>query len=1421
MGRSIPASYHALDSHLAQIQKDIRQNQGNPIMHTPEFKDMIRSRNLADIFSDEEVKTATLFLCEVGSLLHYDDRKNNLDDLYFVDPRWLCDMMSTVVTIEQRNPYVKNGIMHRSGLPLLYRGKRFPTEFLEQYLVLLDRFEVALPLDQDKSLILIPSMLPGERPEGIEKPADNVCYERYIQFDVPTPPGFWSRLLARIMHTVECVKHLLELPSTDILKSFVETPVEEKHWEEESLEKSSKSKGKGKLMTLGNPLMASKHRSAISRRSLPSSTIEQSFHPAFQYIPEDGNVNEEESKPEISSPHISMPLPQPIIKHEGTTLKYWRTGICYSRPDLFILVEELECTVAPDLHGVHIIVTPGMEGCTAYGQIVDLVVNLVEEWYPGLQKTKGSNMLLEQMILCVECLKENQTSPFQFEREALVQNVKDKIPEVRCPTGDHTVSLADLAPDLFLADIDHRFLLEQDEVRFSQEDEERLGAGGFGSVFRGQCRGQSVAVKIFQSDVGKSDTLESFNQLRTEAQVLKRNNHPCLVSMVGVLIFPHPALVMEEAPMGSLDGPLLKKKEPISRVVLFRIAAQIASALNFLHSLGFIYRDLKAANVLLWSLGLDHFINCKLADFGIVASAAPIGVKGTRGTVGFIAPEVAYVGANHSRATYDFRADIFSYAMILYQMISRRNPYYDVKPIHITPQIEQGKRPKFVEFPVSRTGLCFMTSLMKRCWKHSPEDRPTTSKLIPRLMSPHVQLVMGVHHIESASRMSLRTACCCVHHSRSNPYQVDYSEPPTVEFWICCDNYKGAEIFIYEANSMSLIRRHPIENNQVGCMTVCGENVWVASRAGLEYGVNEIYKAASHQLKHRIRLRDTTVSTVASNNTHVFIGTMEGFVFKYETTIALLKPEDYRPEKRCLTAHCIDGLAVIGSSLWLSHTKQMLFCSVKTLDIDASKTLPSEDQGKIGMITVNDRKTIVWSSEPGSPVIRAWKAQQQTIAFSLNIGDILVGLDSTIKQQDAVISRVCSALDTVWCGMATGHILVLSEDQELLLHMRPYDDYIRFLVPISSSGPCGKEDCMVLSGGKNYIKDRYFEDVSDDAFSSDDPPKEEPVKPESPIGSALAGTVVLWEALRASHMRQVKICAERDVWKSHETAREFQDKCWQSRKTIPRSESTYSESRIRPTSPPSRHRVRTQSFAVDEIHLCLPNGQNQTLTVQKPVVLKKLLSEIVSTLHVDSPHEIVVSYEHNDKTVTVSNQEELREYLTFKERPVLKVSRDGKDEPQAIDKTKEGVLVNNSNNNNNSNNGVENKVDSSSSDKESRDEPQAVGETKEVISINDSSNSVVNKVDSSSSDKESGDEPQAVGETKEVISVNDSSNSVVNKVDSSSSDKESGDDPQAVGETKEVISVNDSSNSVVHKVDSSSSDKDALVVTEEHFSCSK
>lgn len=67
---------------------------------------------------------------------------------------------------------------------------------------------------------------------------------------------------------------------------------------------------------------------------------------------------------------------------------------------------------------------------------------------------------------------------------------------------------------------------------------------------------------------------------------------------------------------------------------------QVASAIWYLHDCDIIYRDLKADNVLVWSLDETSLLNVKLSDYGISCFATPQGVAGEEGTPGYQAPEI-------------------------------------------------------------------------------------------------------------------------------------------------------------------------------------------------------------------------------------------------------------------------------------------------------------------------------------------------------------------------------------------------------------------------------------------------------------------------------------------------------------------------------------------------------------------------------------------------------------------------------------------------------------------------------------------------------------------------------------------------------------------------------------------------------------
>lgn len=76
---------------------------------------------------------AAKFLQENGLILHFDDHLRGLNNLFFIDPSWLIDMVALVVTVRERNPYVQRGyINERELMVILEKNPSLPNEFIPQ-----------------------------------------------------------------------------------------------------------------------------------------------------------------------------------------------------------------------------------------------------------------------------------------------------------------------------------------------------------------------------------------------------------------------------------------------------------------------------------------------------------------------------------------------------------------------------------------------------------------------------------------------------------------------------------------------------------------------------------------------------------------------------------------------------------------------------------------------------------------------------------------------------------------------------------------------------------------------------------------------------------------------------------------------------------------------------------------------------------------------------------------------------------------------------------------------------------------------------------------------------------------------------------------------------------------------------------------
>ncbi|KAL1531997.1 rust resistance kinase Lr10-like isoform X2 [Salvia divinorum] len=310
-----------------------------------------------------------------------------------------------------------------------------------------------------------------------------------------------------------------------------------------------------------------------------------------------------------------------------------------------------------------------------------------------------------------------------------------------------------------------------DLKRMTKGFQEKLGEGGYGSVYKGRLRsGLHVAVKLLEKSGGNGQ--DFMNEIAT----IGRIHHVNVVTLVGYCAQGSKcALVYDFMPNGSLEKYLFNRQEKSSLNwdTKFEIAVGAARGIEYLHrgcDVQILHFDIKPHNIL-----LDNKFVPKISDFGLAkffsTDKKAVTMTAARGTIGYVAPELI----SRSIGEVSYKADVYSFGMLLVEMVNLKRdlvgtnddpnqyfPNWIYECFNQNKEIEMLKAIEDVDYDDHsiRDIALKMTIVALWCIQMNPNDRPSMGTVlemlegdvkrlqIPKYPSQPSHIVINVDHTE-------------------------------------------------------------------------------------------------------------------------------------------------------------------------------------------------------------------------------------------------------------------------------------------------------------------------------------------------------------------------------------------------------------------------------------------------------------------------------------------------------------------------------------------------------------------------------------------------------------------------------------------------------------------------------------------------
>jgi serine/threonine protein kinase len=352
------------------------------------------------------------------------------------------------------------------------------------------------------------------------------------------------------------------------------------------------------------------------------------------------------------------------------------------------------------------------------------------------------------MVFCCSCLH-GTDSPAE-------KTLLDKADEV-----EDEVERED-EPYMPIVDCRHSGRIAFDDV----ELDEQIATGASGIVYSGRWDDHAVAIKSLFSSVVEGIDMPKFD---AQAQLVARLIHPNVSRLFGVTVNGSEVFLVMERCICSLKDVLgyqmqlrtpqttqkaasrfsfkRAKQHPFELSTRLKILRDVAMGMAYVHGRKIIHRDLQPANILFGSNSRDRRrssssgdITCstsntftpsaadivKVSDFQLARQLTSDSHMTACGSPAYMAPEILASG----RGTYGSAVDVFSFALILWEMQHLCKPYGELPSYEVPSLVIDGTRP-----PISPDCPPAIKALITKCWKGDPEERPTFQEIADETLS--------------------------------------------------------------------------------------------------------------------------------------------------------------------------------------------------------------------------------------------------------------------------------------------------------------------------------------------------------------------------------------------------------------------------------------------------------------------------------------------------------------------------------------------------------------------------------------------------------------------------------------------------------------------------------------------------------------